>query len=763
MTKRIYLKFGSPILLQTSIDALPVTLSIYDEKGRFEEKSSYLSIMPESLSEAFNQWSKNITLNSKNTRRVQVVTIVQEENLTKPKLTSQQENSNQSGAVNFQEIANDFKHNLNQWLHNSNWFDENGDRDRKIPTTLEKYCQLIEEVQIFVQTEDRKLRGLPWQEADIFTKFFDAHKDTELSISATDFERPDQKQTLLVDARIRILAIFGDPELSSKTKKGQKTEEELLLNIEKRGVSITLLPQPDLKTLEETLQDPKGWHILFFSGHSRSDRNGKIGWVKINDTDELAIGKLTEFIKKLINDKLQLAIFNSCNGLGLANQLTSLNLPYCIVMREEVESQFARQLLKHLLEAFVIKEKSIFASMRFARELLRQEFDEANKNFGKSWLPAIVANPEARSLTWDSMFTERRMDKKWEVILFGIIFIGAIGLPLSIFLEFRNLETLRLYAQLYPHLIVYPSIFLGISIYSLYRAICLIRQKAKIFWGFTLGVLVFSFIAVFLELNTDPILLFEIKPNATSIIQTHQLPETLNHKKFSYISFDANNQVILDQQSIKKATQEIVKSPNIRENLKYQEFTDFFKTALKYQFWNNQFSFSRLVYTFVDLAIFLCAFEIFALLIQNLLNPSSVFRSHKYFTYLIFCDAGLLLWILFYSYYATTIKKLLFNQGTTLGNLAGFLPILISILLIMTLAVTWTQSKTQRHKYIFSLTVITLVVLSILINIFGGIYFIEKTFGVGSNNLFINWGGAVTIALFTYAGISYLIDRKISE
>ena len=268
MTKRIYLKFGSPILLQTSIDALPVTLSIYDEKGRFEEKSSYLSIMPESLSEAFNQWSKNITLNSKNTRRVQVVTIVQEENLTKPKLTSQQENSNQSGVVNFQEIANDFKHNLNQWLHNSNWFDENGDHDYKIPITLEKYCQLTEEVQIFVQTEDRKLRGLPWQEADIFTKFFDAHKDTELSISATDFERPDQKQTLLVDARIRILAIFGDPKLSSKTEKEQteeeQTEEELLLNIEKYGGSITPLPQPDLKTLKETLQDPKGWHILFF-------------------------------------------------------------------------------------------------------------------------------------------------------------------------------------------------------------------------------------------------------------------------------------------------------------------------------------------------------------------------------------------------------------------------------------------------------------------------------------------------------------------
>jgi hypothetical protein len=163
-----------------------------------------------------------------------------------------------SGAVNFQEIANDFKHNLNQWLNTSNWFDENGDPDCKIPITLEKYCQLTEEVQIFIQTEDRKLRGLPWQEADIFTRFFDAHKDTELSISATDFERPDQNQILLVESKIRILAIFGDFEL------GLEKEEELLLNLDKYGGSITTLLQPDLKKLEETLQDPKGWHILFF-------------------------------------------------------------------------------------------------------------------------------------------------------------------------------------------------------------------------------------------------------------------------------------------------------------------------------------------------------------------------------------------------------------------------------------------------------------------------------------------------------------------
>ena len=747
MTKRIYLKFGSPILLQTAIDALPVTLSIYDEKGRFEEKSSYLSVMPESLSEAFNQWRKNITPNSNgnDVRRMRVETIP-EQNISKV-----------SGAVNFQEIANDFKHNLNQWLHISNWFDENGDRDRKIPTTLEKYCQLTEEVQIFVQTEDRKLRGLPWQEADIFTRFFDAHKDTELSISATDFERPDQNQTLLVESKIRILAIFGDFKL------GLEKEEELLLNLDKYGGSITTLLQPDLKKLEETLQDPKGWHILFFAGHSRSDRNGKIGWVKINDNDELAIGDLTEFIKKLINDKLQLAIFNSCDGLGLANQLTSLNLPYCIVMREEVESPFARRLLEHFLDAFVRKERSIFSAMRFVRDRLREEFDEAHKVFGKSWLPAIVANPEARPLTWDSMFVERRLNKKWEFLLFGIILIAMISLPLSILVEFGSFEALKLYAQLYPHLIVYPSIFLGISIYSLYRAICLIRQKGKVFWNFTLGVVIFSIIAVSLDLSSDPILLFEIKPNAISSVQIHQIPESLSHKEFPYIYFDANNQAVLNQQYIKKSAQEIVKNPSIKQNPKYKEFTDFFKTSLKYEHWKSQLSFSRLFYTFVDLAIFLCGFEIFALLIQNWWNPSSVFKSHKYFTYLIFCDASLLLWVPFYSYYTTTIKKLLFNQDMSLGNLAGLVPIFILILLILTLVVTWTQSKTQKHKYIFSSTVILLIICSFLIHIFGGVYFIEKTFGIANESLLITWGGAIALILLPYLGINYFIDAKISE
>lgn len=99
----------------------------------------------------------------------------------------------------------------------------------------------------------------------------------------------------------------------------------------------------------------------------------------------------------------------------------------------------------------------------------------------------------------------------------------------------------------------------------------------------------------------------------------------------------------------------------------------------------------------------------------------------------------------------------------SLGNLAGLVPIFILMLLILTLVVTWTQSKTQKHKYIFSTTVVLLIICSFLIHIFGGVYFIEKTFGIANESLLITWGGAIALILLPYLGINYFIDAKISE
>ncbi len=57
-------------------------------------------------------------------------------------------------------------------------------------------------------------------------------------------------------------------------------------------------------------------------------------------------------LRKAISRGLQLAIFNSCDGLGLANDLAELNIPQIIVMRSPVPDLVAQEFLKHFLKAF---------------------------------------------------------------------------------------------------------------------------------------------------------------------------------------------------------------------------------------------------------------------------------------------------------------------------------------------------------------------------------------------------------------------------
>lgn len=94
--------------------------------------------------------------------------------------------------------------------------------------------------------------------------------------------------------------------------------------------------------------------------------------------------------------KSRLAIFNSCEGLGLACQLISLHIPQMIVMREPVPDLVAQEFLKHFLEAFSHGE-SFYLAVREAGEKLQgleSDFPCA------SWLPVICQNPVESSLVW---------------------------------------------------------------------------------------------------------------------------------------------------------------------------------------------------------------------------------------------------------------------------------------------------------------------------------------------------------------------------
>ncbi|NES03381.1 MAG: hypothetical protein F6K22_11325 [Okeania sp. SIO2F4] len=103
----------------------------------------------------------------------------------------------------------------------------------------------------------------------------------------------------------------------------------------------------------------------------------------------MTIEKLENPITTAISRGLQLAIFNSSDGLGLARQLAKLHIPAVIVMREATPDIAAREFLNNFLQLFY-HGQSLYIWVRKAREKLQAIED---KFPGASWLPVIFQNP----------------------------------------------------------------------------------------------------------------------------------------------------------------------------------------------------------------------------------------------------------------------------------------------------------------------------------------------------------------------------------
>jgi branched-chain amino acid transport system substrate-binding protein len=277
----------------------------------------------------------------------------------------------------------------------------------------------IESARVIFQTQDELLRKLPWHLWDLFIKY---RPNAEFSISAR--YAPD---TPALKRPIKILAILGGNE-------GIDVTEDLKLLKELPATKVTLLEKPKREELNNHLWD-RPWDILFFAGHSSSQEGGKRGVIQLNDTDSLSLSQLRYALKKAIANNLKLAIFNSCDGLGLANELADLQIPQAIVMREPVPDRVAQKFLRYFLEYFS-KGESFYLAVRQAREKLQGMEDEFP---GASWLPVIYQNPAQKPLIWPrSPITQLRTkirrlwrSNKIAVLAGGAIMIAvAIGFPI---------------------------------------------------------------------------------------------------------------------------------------------------------------------------------------------------------------------------------------------------------------------------------------------------------------------------------------------
>ncbi|MEM8501551.1 MAG: CHASE2 domain-containing protein [Cyanobacteria bacterium P01_D01_bin.1] len=300
------------------------------------------------------------------------------------------------GETNFSDIARlescrrqsrQLRDRVHEWLNSSAF--------QPIREKVLEQLSPTDTVRVLLQTSDPFLQRLPWYELD----FFQRYRSAEVGICSSAYQQVYYSGSR--SKKVRILAVLGD-------NAGLDTaiDKALLKNL--AGADIHFLESPSCQEVTRALWNKQGWDILFFAGHSNSNRYLQNfppqkpecgGEIWLSSTEKLTIPQLRHALRKAIDRGLNTAIFNSCDGLGLAADLADLHIPQVLVMREPVPDQVAHAFLQGFLESFS-DGVPFYTAVRDAREKLQgleSHFPCA------TWLPVIVQNLAEVPPTWQSL------------------------------------------------------------------------------------------------------------------------------------------------------------------------------------------------------------------------------------------------------------------------------------------------------------------------------------------------------------------------
>ena len=273
-----------------------------------------------------------------------------------------------------------------------------------------------EQVRIVLQTDNPQLWKLPWHSWEII----DRYPHSELTISTQEYQYRDVArrnvdrgvasaqqigesdtsavEALSVQARlhplpknntVKILAVLGRSDALNV-----QADCHILRNLPQ--VQLSVLNEPSREVLTNHLWDHP-CDILFFAGHSVS-HNGH-GILHLNATDSLTLPELKHALQRACQQGLQLAIFNSCDGLDLVHALSNLSLQQMIAMREAVPDEVAQVFLQNLITAFA-DGQPLPQAIREAREKLQGLEDRFPC---ATWLPVLCQTAATPPLTWESL------------------------------------------------------------------------------------------------------------------------------------------------------------------------------------------------------------------------------------------------------------------------------------------------------------------------------------------------------------------------
>ncbi len=276
----------------------------------------------------------------------------------------------------FEQLGQELRQQLNGWLESETF--------RPVDRQLRTHLSRSDEIRIILAAENLIALRYPWH----LWQLFEDYPRSELALSPLNYQRSVKNLQAKAHNRVAVLAVMGNAEGIDVGR-----DQQILSALP--GAEVTLLAEPSLGDLQERLWHGS-WDILFFAGHSSSEHQGVL---QLNQTDVITLMQLKYALRTAIAQGLQLAIFNSCDGLGLAWDLADLHIPQIIVMREAVPDTVAHAFLKHFLTAFAANQP-LYLAVRAAREQL-QPLESLCPC--ATWLPVIVHNPAEGVTSWQDL------------------------------------------------------------------------------------------------------------------------------------------------------------------------------------------------------------------------------------------------------------------------------------------------------------------------------------------------------------------------
>ncbi|XZN94268.1 MAG: CHAT domain-containing protein [Microcoleus sp.] len=275
--------------------------------------------------------------------------------------------------------AENLQNSMNNWLKSESFL--------HCVDSLRMNISPTDEVRVFIETKNQILWRLPWHLWD----FFQDYPKAEIVFSLPRYSRYTKiKKSTSTTNKVRILACLGEC-------RGINVDKDINLIDQLPSAEKVFLVEPSRDQLFERLWDAQGWDIFYFAGFSDSDSDGSNGKIYFNSTDSLTANDLKNALERAMGRGLKLAIFNSCDGLGIANQLANFGSLTTIVMRHIIPDVVAHKFLRYFMEEFS-RGKSLYASVRETRERLH---GLENEYPGASLLPVIFHNPAEAPPTWE--------------------------------------------------------------------------------------------------------------------------------------------------------------------------------------------------------------------------------------------------------------------------------------------------------------------------------------------------------------------------